>query len=455
MDYKDYQEYREYFAELIDTKQLKVLKEALEDINVVDLAEIIEDMDDKQMLIVFRLIPKLKGSEVFSYMETFNQLRIINSITDTELKSIIDELDFDDRIDIIEEMPANVVTKVLAQSTPEERKMINEFLRYPEDSAGSIMTIEYVRLNPDMTVRQALDYIKRTGVDKETIYTCYVENEYKMLLGFVSLRTIVVSDEKLLIRDIMEEDVIFVTTTDDQEFVAEQFMKYGYIALPVVDTEHRLCGIITFDDVMDIVEEEATEDFHKMAAVNPSDDEYLDQTAWQLAKNRIPWLLILMVSATMTSGIIDNFSTIIGQYIVLTMFIPMITDTGGNSGSQSSTVVIRAMATGEITLHDAFKVIFKEMRVGLIAGLTLATVNFFRMILFTKAGTAVSLLVSFTVLVAVVFSKVLGAALPMLAKRLHIDPAIMASALITTIIDSLVLIIYFLLASWLLPIVGV
>lgn len=455
MDYKDYQEYREYFAKLIDTKQLKVLKDALEDINVVDLAEIIEDMDDKQMLIVFRLIPKLKGSEVFSYMETFNQLRIINSITDTELKSIIDELDFDDRIDIIEEMPANVVTKVLAQSTPEERKMINEFLRYPEDSAGSIMTIEYVRLNPDMTVRQALDYIKRTGVDKETIYTCYVENEYKMLLGFVSLRTIVVSDEKLLIRDIMEEDVIFVTTTDDQEFVAEQFMKYGYIALPVVDTEHRLCGIITFDDVMDIVEEEATEDFHKMAAVNPSDDEYLDQTAWQLAKNRIPWLLILMVSATMTSGIIDNFSAIIGQYIMLTMFIPMITDTGGNSGSQSSTVVIRAMATGEITLHDAFKVIFKEMRVGLIAGLTLATVNFFRMILFTKAGAAVSLLVSFTVLVAVVFSKVLGAALPMLAKRLHIDPAIMASALITTIIDSLVLIIYFLLASWILPLVGV
>ncbi|MDO5301989.1 MAG: magnesium transporter [Tissierellia bacterium] len=454
MDYREYQEYREYFEKLIETKELKELKEVLEEINVVDLAEIIEDMEDKTMLMVFRLIPKLQGSEVFSYMETYNQLRIINSITDLELKGIIDELDFDDRIDIIDEMPANVVTKVLAQSTPEERKLINEFLRYPEDSAGSMMTIEYVRLKPEMTVQDAMEYIKKTGMDKETIYTCYVENEYKMLLGFVSLRTIVVSDADLFIRDIMEEDVMFVTTTDDRELVAEQFMKYGYIALPVVDLEHRLCGIITFDDIMDVVEEEATEDFHKMAAINPSDDEYLSQTPWQLAKNRIPWLLILMVSATLTSGIIDNFSYIISQYLILTMFIPMITDTGGNTGSQSSTIIIRAMATGEVTLSDVFRVMFKEMGVGLIVGLVLALVNFGRMMIFTDAGLVISGLVSFTVLITVVLSKLLGAALPMLAKRVHIDPAIMASALITTIIDSLVLVIYFLLAGWLLPLGG-
>ncbi|KXO16760.1 magnesium transporter [Peptoniphilus sp. GNH] len=452
MDHKEYQEYREYFNKLIKEKQLKELKDAIEDLNVVDLAEIIEDLDDKNMLIVFRLIPKLKGSEVFSYMETFNQLRIINSINDTEILNILKELDFDDRIDILEEMPANVVTKLLASSTPEERKVINEFLRYPEDSAGSIMTIEYVHLKPDMTVRQALDYIKKTGVDKETIYTCYVENEYKMLIGFVSLRTIVVSNEDLLIKDIMEEDVIFVNTTDDQEKVADMFVRYGYIALPVVDSEHRLCGIITFDDIMDVVEEETTEDFHKMAAVNPSDDEYLDQTPWQLAKNRIPWLLILMISATLTSGIIDNYSYIISQYIILTTFIPMITDTGGNSGSQASTVVIRAMATGEISLSDALKVIFKEMSVGLIAGAVLGCVNFVRMMIFTKAGVVVSALVSFTVIITVILSKLLGAALPMLAKRVHIDPAIMASAVITTIIDSVVLIIYFNLASFLLGI---
>lgn len=447
MDYQEYVELREYFVKLIEEKNLKELKQVVSEMNVVDIAEVIEDLEDKQMLLVFRMLPKDMGSDVFSYMEMYNKKRIINSITDEELHSILDELYFDDMVDVIEEMPANVVTKVLKNAPADRRKLINDFLRYPEDSAGSIMTIEYVSLKPEMTVKEALDYIKKVGIDKETIYTCYVENEYKMLIGFVSLRTIVTSDETQIIKNIMEEDVIFVTTQDDQEEVADIFTRYGYLALPVVDQEHRLCGIITFDDILDIVEAEATEDFHKMAAVAPSDDEYLDQSAWQLAKNRIPWLLILMISATATTAIIGRFDALIAQYVVLSSFIPMITDTGGNAGSQSSTVVIRAMATGEIGFGDGFKVIWKEIRVGMIAGATLALANFFRIWLFTSNGPLLAGMVSVTILFTVLFSKLLGALLPILAKKVNLDPAIMASALITTIIDSLALMVYFLMAE--------
>ena len=447
MDYQEYVELREYFLKLIEEKNLKELKQVVSEMNVVDIAEVIEDLEDKQMLLVFRMLPKDMGSDVFSYMEMYNKKRIINSITDEELHSILDELYFDDMVDVIEEMPANVVTKVLKKAPADRRKLINDFLRYPEDSAGSIMTIEYVSLKPEMTVKEALDYIKKVGIDKETIYTCYVENEYKMLIGFVSLRTIVTSDETQIIKNIMEEDVIFVTTQDDQEEVADIFTRYGYLALPVVDQEHRLCGIITFDDILDIVEAEATEDFHKMAAVAPSDDEYLDQSAWQLAKNRIPWLLILMISATATTAIIGRFDALIAQYVVLSSFIPMITDTGGNAGSQASTVVIRAMATGEIGIGDGLKVIWKEIRVGMIAGATLALANFFRIWLFTSNGPLLAAMVSVTILFTVLFSKLLGAMLPILAKKVNLDPAIMASALITTIIDSLALMVYFLMAE--------
>ncbi len=447
MDYQEYVELREYFVKLIEEKNLKELKQVVSEMNVVDIAEVIEDLEDKQMLLVFRMLPKDMGSDVFSYMEMYNKKRIINSITDEELHSILDELYFDDMVDVIEEMPANVVTKVLKKAPADRRKLINDFLRYPEDSAGSIMTIEYVSLKPEMTVKEALDYIKKVGIDKETIYTCYVENEYKMLIGFVSLRTIVTSDETQIIKNIMEEDVIFVTTQDDQEEVADIFTRYGYLALPVVDQEHRLCGIITFDDILDIVEEEATEDFHKMAAVAPSDDEYLDQSAWQLARNRIPWLLILMISATATTAIIGRFDALIAQYVVLSSFIPMITDTGGNAGSQASTVVIRAMATGEIGIGDGLKVIWKEIRVGMIAGATLALANFFRIWFFTSNGPLLAAMVSVTILFTVLFSKLLGALLPILAKKVNLDPAIMASALITTIIDSLALMVYFLMAE--------
>lgn len=453
MNYQDYGEYREKFVEMIKEKRLTELKSILADLNVVDAAEIIEDMEDMELLICFRMLPKEMGAEVFSYMEPFDQKRIINKINDAELQEILDELDFDDMIDILEEMPANVVTKVLKKSTPEERTQINKFLMYDKDSAGSLMTIEYVSLKRDWTVGEALQHIKEVGMDKEVIYTCYVESEYKQLLGFVSLRTLVTTDKNKLINDIMETDLVYLNTTDDKEEVAQTFMKYGYIAMPVVDREHRLCGIITFDDVMDIVEDEATEDIHKMAAVSPSDDEYLDQTPWQLAKNRIPWLLVLMISATLTSGIINNYNYILSQFLILNSFIPMITDTGGNSGSQSSTVVIRAIATGEIGLRDGLKVILKEFRVGIICGSVLSFFNFLRLYFLTAADFKISALVSITILCTVILSKLMGAVLPLFAKKINLDPAIMASALITTIIDSVVLVIYFSLATLFLPIV--
>lgn len=451
MRYEEFHEYRERFVKMIAEKQLADLKSMLSEMNVVDVAEIIEDMEDKDMLLTFRMLPKEMSAEVFSYMEAYDQRRIVGQINNVELQSMIEYMDFDDLIDFLEEMPANVVTKVLEHSTPQERTEINKFLMYPKDSAGSMMTIEYVSLSPQWTVEESLQHIRTVGMDKETIYTCYVENEYKQLLGFVSLRTLVVSDTSLVIKDIMETDYIYFNTMDDQEVVAEAFTLYGFIAIPVVDREHRLCGIITFDDAMEIMEEETTEDIHKMAAITPSDAEYLDQTAWQLAKRRLPWLLVLMISATLTGSIIDNFSFLIGNYLILTIFIPMITDTGGNSGSQSSTIVIRALATGEISLSDGWKVMGKEMQIGMISGAALSVVNFFRMMIFTDADFSISLLVSTTIFFTVVLAKLMGAILPILAKRLHIDPAVMASALITTIIDSVVLLIYFGLAMLFLP----
>ncbi len=447
MNYQEYAEYREKFVEMVDEKRLTELKNILADLNVVDTAEIIEDMDDMHLLICFRMLPKEMGAEVFSFMEPYDQKRIINKINNAELEEIIDELDFDDMIDILEEMPANVVTKVLQKSTPEERTEINKFLMYDKDSAGAIMTIEYVSLKRDWTVAESLEHIKKVGMDKEIIYTCYVESEYKQLLGFVSLRTLVLADKSQIINDIMETDLVYFTTNEDKEDVAQAFTRYGYIAIPVVDREHRLCGIITFDDVMDIVEDEATEDIHKMAAVSPSEEEYLDQTPWQLAKNRIPWLLVLMISATLTSGIITKYNSILSRFLILSSFIPMITDTGGNSGSQSSTVVIRAIATGEIGLRDGFSVIFKEFRVGIICGTVLSIVNFLRLLFFTQADIKISFLVSLTILCTVILSKLMGAILPLFAERVNIDPAIMASALITTIIDSVVLVIYFSLST--------
>mgnify|MGYP000903195403 CR=1 FL=1 len=437
---------------LIEEKKYVQLKKILSEMNEVDIAEILDPLDINTTLLIFRMLPKDLAVDVFAHFSSEQQRDIINAITDKELKHIMDELFFDDMIDLIEEMPANVVSKILANSTHEERKLINQFLKYPPDSAGSIMTIEYAELRKTMTVKQALAHLKDTGLNKETIYTCYVTDKNRTLEGIISLRKLVVSDDDMLIEDLMEDDVIYVNTHDDQETVAALFKKYGFLALPVVDAEKRLTGIITVDDIMDVMEQEATEDFQRMAAMAPSDENYLDTNVFTLAKHRITWLLILMISGTFTGRIIAGFNNVLESVVVLATFIPMLMDTGGNAGSQSSTLIIRGLATGEITLKDVWKVLWKELRISIIVGIVLAAANYARLRLLEKVDPLVSLTVSLTLVFTVIVSKIIGGILPLLAKRLKIDPAIMAGPLITTIVDALSLIVYFEVASTLLHI---
>jgi magnesium transporter len=436
--------------ELIEQKKYIQLKKELSEMNEVDISEILDPLDLQTTLLVFRMLPKDTAAEVFSYISPEQKADIINAVTDKELKYILDELFFDDMIDLIEEMPANVVNKILINSTQEERALINQFLKYPAHSAGSIMTIEYVELKKNMTVKEALEHIKKTGINKETIYTCYVTNNKRKLEGIVSLRNLVVSEPDQSINDIMQEEVIYVETHDDQEIIANIFKKYGFMALPVVDKEHRLIGIITFDDIMDVMEDEATEDFQRMAAMVPSDEAYLDLSVIALAKQRIPWLMILMLGATVTGGIITKFENILSTVVVLTAFIPMLMDTGGNSGNQSSTLIIRGLALGNVNQKDIWKVLWKEFRISLLVGIILASVNFAKNMLFDKVGLNVSLTVSLTVATTVMLAKMVGGTLPLIAKKLKLDPAIMAGPLITTIVDALVLLVYFGVASALL-----
>ena len=441
----------ERILQLIEQKNYIDLKKELSDMNEVDISEIFELIEDLHtVLLVFRILPKDIAVEVFSYFSPEQQANIIQAVSDKELKFILDELFFDDMIDLIEEMPANIVSKILANSTQKERALINQFLKYPAHSAGSLMTIEYVELKKNMTVGEALDHIKEFGLSKETVYTCYVTDNNKKLNGIVSLRNLVVSDSQKHIVDIMLEEVIYVETHDDQETVANIFTKYGFMAVPVVDKEHRLTGIITFDDIMEVIEDEATEDFQRMAAMVPSDEAYLDSSVMTLAKQRIPWLLILMIGATITGGIITKFEDILSTVVVLTAFIPMLMDTGGNSGNQSSTLIIRGLATGDVELEDIWKVLWKEFRISLLVGITLASVNFAKNMLFDRVGLAVSLTVSITVASTVVIAKMVGGTLPLIAKRLKLDPAIMAGPLITTLVDALALMVYFGIASVLL-----
>ncbi len=435
--------------DLIERKRYIELKEKLSEMNAVDIAELLNPLEHPITLLIFRMLPKDMAVEVFSYFSSEQQADIINAITDKELKYILDELFFDDMIDLIEEMPANLVNKILANSTHDERKLINQFLKYPADSAGSLMTIEYVELKKEMTVMKALKHIKDIGLSKETVYTCYVTDDNRKLEAIISLRSLVVSDDEIVIKDIMHEDIIYVNTHDDQETVAGIFKKYGFLALPVVDMENRLTGIITVDDIMDVMEQEATEDFQRMAAMSPSEETYLDSSVLTLAKQRIPWLLILMIGGAFTGGIISKFENVLSAVVALTAFIPMLMDTGGNSGSQSSTLIIRGLATGEIALKDIWKVLWKEFRISLIAGTTLAAVNFAKNMLFDKVGVLVSLTVSCTLIVTVMVSKIIGGVLPLLAKRLKLDPAIMAGPLITTIVDTITLMVYFTIASML------
>ncbi len=434
---------------LLQEKKYAMLRTELTDIPSVDIAEIIDDLDAKSTLIVFRLLHKDVAAEVFAHLLPQQQQAIVEVISEAKLKEIIAELFFDDKIDFLEEMPASVVKRVIKTSSEEERRQINQFLNYPEDCAGSIMTIEHVSLRKEMTVVQALEHIRKTGPDKETIYTCYVLSDSRVLEGIVSLRKLVLADDDQVVGEIMSENVISVTTLDDQEEVAHLVRKYDLLSIPVVDKENRLVGIITVDDIMDVMEEENTEDFHKMASMAPNDQEYLHSSTFSLARKRFPWLLLLMVSATFTAAVIGTFEDILSAVVVLAASIPMLMDTAGNAGSQSSTLVIRGIALGEIELTDYLKVFWKEFRVSLIVSVVLGLVNMVRMFLFGYSF-LVAVTVSLSLGATVIMAKLLGGSLPIAAKKLNLDPAIMAGPLITTVVDTLSLLVYFNIASMLL-----
>ncbi len=446
----------EQLDKLIENKSYYEIKSILKDFEPADLSLILQEFPSK-IGTLFRLLPKDLAAECFVEMETDYQETLLSSFTDNELKEVIKELYIDDTVDIIEEMPANVVKRILKSADSETRKTINEILKYPDDSAGSIMTTEYVSLNEDITVEDALKRIRRTGVDKETIYTCYVTRPDRTLLGYVTAKTLLLSDEEMIISDIMDTNVIFANTDEDKEVVAKEMSKYDLLALPVVDREKRLVGIITVDDAIDVIEEEATEDIEKMAAMLPSDKPYLATSPFEIWRKRIPWLVLLMLSATFTSLVITSFedklvSTAMGT--VLIAFIPMIMGSGGNAGGQTSVTIIRGLALEEIKMRDIFRILFKELRVSLLCGITLSIATFAKMLLidwlilknitgtFPEAS-LVCFVVSLTLLVTIIASKLVGCVLPVLAKRLGFDPAVMASPFITTIVDVLSLLIYF------------
>jgi len=434
---------QEKLLELVNENALKELRTILIGMNEVDIAQLFENIDRENIVKIFRLMPKEQAAEVFAYLPAETQQLIVETITDKEIAIILDELFLDDTVDFIEEMPANVVKRVLKTADAETRKYINTFLQYADDSAGSVMTIEFVDLKKQMTVSQAFEHIRKTGVDKETIYTCYVTDKNRHLEGIVSVRKLLLSKDDELIGDIMKENVIFATTSDDQETIANMFSKYGLISIPIVDSEKRLVGIVTIDDALDIIEQEATEDFEKMAAITPSEKPYLKTNVFELAKHRIMWLLILMISATFTGGIMKVYEDVLSSMIVLSVFIPMLMDTGGNAGSQSATLIIRGLALGEIQTKDWIKVASKELLVAIIAGIVLAVVNYFRIVLFNMGSSEVAFVVSLSMICTIIMAKVVGSMLPIAAHKLKIDPAIMASPLITTIVDAMALFTYF------------
>lgn len=440
---------------LLDNKRYSTLRDILNTMNPVDIAAVFEDLQSEKTALLFRLLPKETAAETFVEMDEETQQLLIHGFSDTELKEVIDELYVDDAVDLIEEMPANVVKRILRQADPQTRKEINEILKYPEDSAGSIMTTECVILRPKMTAEEAIKRIRRTGIDKETIYTCYVSDTHSTLIGIVTIKTLLLSDDDEVIENIMETNVISVNTLDDQEEVAQMFNKYNFLALPVVDKENRLVGIVTVDDAIDVMEEEATEDIQKMAAITPTTDKPYDRIGvFETYLARIPWLLILMISATFTGMIITGFEDALAGSLVLSAFIPMLMDTGGNSGSQASVTVIRALSLDEIEFKDIFKVIFKEARVSILCGVTLAAANFAKIMLFdrlvlgnTGITVQVALVVCLTMIVTIFIAKLVGCTLPMIAAKIGFDPAVMASPFITTIVDAISLFVYFQIAQ--------
>ena len=437
-------------TELVEHKQFRPLRELLTEMNEVDIAAFLGELEPDQQAIVFRLLPKELAAEVFAYLDdSEDQERLIGALSDRELREVLDELYLDDAVDIIEEMPASVVSRILRNTGAETRQQINELLNYPKDSAGSIMTTEFVSLRPDATVSDCFQRIRREGVDKETIYTCYVTHN-RVLMGVVTVRQLLLADAGTRVRDIMEDHVISVETAMDREEAAQLMSRYDLSALPVVDAEDRVVGIITFDDVLDVFQEEATEDIEKMAAIIPSEKPYMQTSVFRLWRNRIPWLLLLMVSATFTGRIIAGFESALASYAALTIFIPMLMDTGGNCGSQSSVTVIRGLSLGQIRFGDWLRVLWKELRVGLLCGASLAAVNLLRLTLLTAVSPAVAATVSLTLAVTVLAAKLVGCCLPILAKRLGLDPAVMASPFITTLVDAVSLLAYFGMASLLL-----
>lgn len=450
------EEKEQLLEELLESRQFNRVRDMLADMNAVDIAALLEDRSNEQTLLLFRLLPKTLAAEAFAYMEHDTQERLIGVLTDRELASVMDELNMDDAADLVDEMPANVVKRVLRMTDPADRRIINQLLLYPEDSAGSVLTTEFVDLKASMTVDEALDYIRRFGPDKETIYTCYVTDADRYLEGVLTVKELLLNSGDRRVGDLMETNVISVTTTEDQEQVAALFAKYDLIALPVVDSEGRLVGIITVDDVVDIMRKETTEDIEKMAAILPTDRPYLKTGVFETYRKRIPWLLLLMVSATFTGMIITRFETALSSVVALAAFMPMLMDTGGNSGSQTSVSIIRSLALGEVEFRDVLRVVWKELRVSVVCGTTLAAANFAKIMLFDnlvlKSGISMSvaLVVCLTILFTVIIAKLVGCTLPLFAKKCGFDPAVMASPFITTIVDAVSLVVYFQMATLLL-----
>lgn len=431
---------------LLENKKFNVLKEELKEMNSADIPPLLEELEKEQVVKVFRILSKEQAGEAFSYMEPDMKEKLIHDLTDAELKNVMDELFMDDTVDLIEEMPSNVVKRILKAVNKEDRKTINELLQYPEDSAGSIMTTEFVDLKESMTVEEALDRIRTMGVDSETIYNCYVLNKNRILLGIVNIKGILISKPGTLIKDLMATNIISVNTMEDQEEVTKVFDKYDYYALPVVDNENRLVGIITMDDAINVIQDEVSEDFEKMAAISPNEDGYFETSVFKHSKNRIFWLLILMLSSAVSGGIITHYQEAFAAIPLLVSFIPMIMGTGGNCGSQSSTLIIRGLATDEIELKDVFKALWKEIRVSLLVGVVLAIVNGIR-ILIQYQDLQLALVIGITLIATVALAKALGCLLPLLAKKLKLDPAIMASPLITTLVDIFSILVYFQIAT--------
>ena len=449
----------ETLAALVEAKKYTTLRDILVTMNATDIAAIFEDLPEEKLPLLFRLLPKELAAETFVEMEPEAQELLIQGFSDNELKEVVNELYVDDAVDLVEEMPANVVKRILKQADPEMRKMINEILKYPEDSAGSIMTTEYVSLRPIMTAEEAIKRIRRTGVDKETIYTCYVTDNNRKLVGMVTLRTLLLAEEDDRVEDIMEDNVISVSTLEDQESVVQMMAKYDWAAIPVVDQEGRLVGIVTIDDAIDVLQEETTEDFELLAGMTPSDKPYLRTGVFETWKSRVPWLLILMLSATLTSMVLTGFESSLAACSALIAFIPMLTGTGGNSGTQSSVAVIRALSLGEVEFSDTVRVIWKEIRVGVLCGVTLASCNFIKLLVVDKmilgnegVTVPVAAVICLTMVLTVLCAKTVGCILPLLAEKIHVDPAVMASPFISTVVDVTTLLLYFQVAKILLGI---